>query len=94
MDCKSFTISEGVVKMIVALTLKTAKEYFRMMLWLMMMHHHIKFIRSEILSRKTLTKILNFYFDLDLEHRKKKSDRSRFGLFAKSVAKESLVQEI
>ena len=68
MDCKSFTISEGVVKMIVALTLKTAKEYFRMMLWLMMMHHHIKFIRSEILSRKTLTAVPNLHCDLDLEY--------------------------
>ena len=68
LDCKSFSISGDVVKMIVALTWKIAKEYFRMMLWLMMMHYHIKFIWSEILSRQTLTAVSNLHCDLDLEY--------------------------
>ena len=53
LDCKSFSISEDVVKMIVALTLKIAKENFRMILWLLMMYHHIKFMRSEIIIVQT-----------------------------------------
>jgi len=57
LDCYSFSISEDVVKMIVALTLKVAKEY-----------HHIKFIWSEILSRQILTAVPNLHCDLDLEY--------------------------
>ena len=41
---KSFSISEDIVKMIVALTLKIAKEYFHMILRLKMMYHHVMFI--------------------------------------------------
>ena len=33
-----------------------------------MMHHHIKCIRSEILSRQTLTAVPNLNCDLDLEY--------------------------
>ena len=50
LGCKSFSISENLAKTIVALTLNIAKRYFWMILWLMMMHHHTKFDRSEILS--------------------------------------------
>ena len=53
--------------MIVAVTLKIAREYFCMMVWLMMMHHHIKFIRSEILSGQTITAVPNPHCDLDLQ---------------------------
>ena len=71
LDCKSFSISEDlVVERIVALTLNIAKWCFWMILWLMMMHHHTKFDRSEILSRLTVTKVQNLHCDLDLEHRK------------------------
>ena len=54
LDCKSFSISEDLVETIVALTLNIAIWYFWMVLWLMMMHHHTKFGRSEILSGQTL----------------------------------------
>ena len=50
LGCKSFSISEDLVEMIVALTLNIAKWYFCLILWLMMMHHHTKFDWSEILS--------------------------------------------
>ena len=50
LDCKSFSISENLVETIMALTLNIAKWYFWMILWQMMMHHHTKFDRSEILS--------------------------------------------
>ena len=53
LDCKSVSISEDLVEMIVALTVNIAKQYFWMILWLMMMHHHTKFDRSEILSEQT-----------------------------------------
>ena len=55
MDCKSFSISEDLVEMIVTLTLNIAKWYFWMILWLMMMHHHTKFDWPEILSGQTFT---------------------------------------
>ena len=55
LDCKSFSISEDLVETIVALTLNIAKWYFWMILWLMRMHHHTKFDRSEILSGQTFT---------------------------------------
>ena len=42
LDSKSFSISEDLVETIVALTLNIAKWYFWMILWLMMMHQHIK----------------------------------------------------
>ena len=66
LGCKSFNISEDIVKMIVAL----AKEYFHMILWLMMMHHHIKFIRSEILSGQMFTAAPNLHCDCDPEYSK------------------------
>ena len=68
--CKSLSISKDTVKMIVAVTLKIAKEYFCMMVWLMMMHHHIKFIRSEILSEQAFTAVINLHCDLYLEYSK------------------------
>ena len=70
LDCKSFSISEDLVEMIVALTLNIAKWYFGMILWLMMTHHHTKFDRSEILSGQTFTKVQNLHCDLDLEYSK------------------------
>ena len=70
LDCKSFSISEDLVEMIVALTLNIAKWYFWMILWLMMMHHHTKFDQSEILSRQTFTEFHNLHCDLDLEYSK------------------------
>ena len=69
LDCKSFSISEDLVETIVALTLNIAK-YFWMLLWLMMMHHHTKFDRSEILSGQTFTEVQNLHCDLDLEYSK------------------------
>ena len=41
-----------------------------MILWLMMMHHHTKFDRSEIVSGQTFTKVQNLQYDLDLEYSK------------------------
>ena len=58
-DCKSFSISEDLVETIVALTLYIAKWYFWMILWLMMMPHHTRFDRSEILSGQTFTEAQN-----------------------------------
>ena len=66
LDCKSFSISKDLVETIVALTLNIAK----MILWLMMMHHHTKFDRSEILSGQTFTEVQNFHYDLDLKYNK------------------------
>ena len=40
------------------------------MLWLIMMHHHTKFGRSEILSGQTFTEVQNLHCDLDLEYSK------------------------
>ena len=70
LDCKSFNISEDLVETIVALTLNIAKWYFWIILWLMMMHHHTKFDRSEILSGQTFTEVQNLHCDLDLEYSK------------------------
>ena len=70
LDCKSFSISEELVETIVALTLNITKWYFWMILWLMMMHHHTKFDRSEILSGQTFTEVQNLHCDLDLEYSK------------------------
>ena len=70
LGCKSFSISEELAETIVALTLNIAKWYFWMILWLMMMHHHTKFDRSEILSGKTFIEIQNLHCDLDLEYSK------------------------
>ena len=70
LDCKSFSISEDLVEMIMALTLNIAKWYFWMIFWLMMMHHHTKFDRSEILSGQTFTEVQNLHCDLDLEYSK------------------------
>ena len=64
LDCKSFNISEDLVETIVVLTLNIAKWYFWIILWLMMMHHHIKFDRSEILSGQTFTEVQNLHCDL------------------------------
>ena len=61
LGCKSFSISEDLVEMIVALTLNTAKWYLCMILWLMMMHHHTKFDWSDILSRQTFTEVQNLH---------------------------------
>ena len=36
----------------------------------MMMHHHTKFDRSEILSGQTFTEVQNLQYDLDLEYSK------------------------
>ena len=36
----------------------------------MMMHHHTKFDRSEILSGQTFTEVQNLHYDLDLEYSK------------------------
>ena len=76
LDCISFSISENLVETIVALTLNIAKWYFWMILWLMMMHHHAEFDRSEILSGQTFAEVQNLhcepkfsYCDLDLEDR-------------------------
>ena len=66
----SFSISEDLVEMIVALTLNITKWYFCVILWLMMMPHHTKFDQSEILSRQTFTEVHNFHCDLDLEYSK------------------------
>ena len=41
-----------------------------MIFWLMMMHHHTKFDRSEILSGQTFTEVQNLHWDLDLEYSK------------------------
>ena len=41
-----------------------------MILWLMMMHHHTQFDRSEILSGQTFTEVQNLHCDLDLEYSK------------------------
>ena len=68
LDCKSFSISEDLVETIVALTLNIAKWYFWMILWLIMMHHHTKFDRSEILSGQTFTEVQNLHCDHDLEY--------------------------
>ena len=65
LDCKSFNISEGLVEVIVALTLNIQKWYFWIILWLMMMHHHTKFDWSEILFGQTFTEVQNLYCDLD-----------------------------
>ena len=65
LDCKSFNISEGLVEVIVALTLNIPKWYFWIILWLMMMHHHTKFDWSEILFGQTFTEVQNLYCDLD-----------------------------
>ena len=71
LDCKSFSISEDLVKKtIVALTLNIAKWYFWMILWLMMIHHHTKFDWLEILSGQTVTEVQNLHCDLDLEYSK------------------------
>ena len=70
LDCKSFSISEDLVETIVALTLNITKWYFWMILWLMVMHHHTKFDRLEILSRQTFTEVQNLHCDLDLEYNK------------------------
>ena len=70
LDRKSFSISEDLVEMIVALTLNIAKWYFWMILWLMMMHHHTKFDWTEILSGQTFTEVQNHHCDLDLEYSK------------------------
>ena len=59
LGCKSFSISEDLVETAVAITLNIAKWYFCMILWLMMMHHHTKFDRSEILSGQTFTEVQN-----------------------------------
>ena len=48
------SIFEDLVEMIVALTLKIAK-YFHLILWLMMVHNHTKFNRSQKLSGRTYT---------------------------------------
>ena len=69
-DCKSFSISEDLVEMIVALTLNISKWYFSVILWLMMMHHCVKFDQSEILSGQTFTEIQNLHCDLKFEHSK------------------------
>ena len=37
-----------------------------MILWLMMMHHHTKFDRSEILSEQTFSEVQNLHCDLTL----------------------------
>ena len=68
LDSKSLSISEDLVKTIVALTLNIAKWDFCMILWLMMMHHHTKFDRSELLSGQTFTEVQNLHCDLDLEY--------------------------
>ena len=70
LDCKSFSISEDLVETIVALTLNIAKWYFWVIFWRMMMHHHTKFVRSEILSGQTFTEVQNHHCDLDLEYTK------------------------
>ena len=36
----------------------------------MMMHHHTKFDRSEILSGQTFAEVQNLQYDLDLEYNK------------------------
>ena len=69
LDCKSLSISEDLVEMIVAWTLNIAK-YFWMIVWLMMMHHHTKFDQSERLSGQTFTEVQNLHCDLDLEYSK------------------------
>ena len=56
-DCKTFRVSEDLVETTVAFTLNIAKWFFWMILWLMLMHHHTKFDRSEILSRRTFTEV-------------------------------------
>ena len=96
--CKNFSISEDIVKMIMDLTLKIAKEYFQMILWLMMMHHHVKFIRSEILSGQTFTAVPNLHCDCDLEYRKatfsQDTPANEYARQTKLVAKWSAVQNI
>ena len=70
LDCRSFSISEDLVEMILALTLNIAKQYSWMILWLMMMYHQTKFDRSVILSGQTFTEVENLHCDLDLEYSK------------------------
>ena len=55
------------------MTLKTAKQFFCMTLWLMMLHHHTKFgikmiCGSEDIILTNIHNILNLCCDLDLEH--------------------------
>ena len=38
--------------------------------WLMMMHHHTKFDRSEILSGQPVTEVHSLHCDLDLKYSK------------------------
>ena len=70
LGCKSSSISEDLVETIVALTLNIAKLDFCMILWLMMMRHHTKFDRSEILSGQIFTEVQNLHYDLDHEYNK------------------------
>ncbi len=70
LDYKRFSISEDLVETIVALTLNVSNSYFWMILWLMMMHHHTKIDRSEILSGQKFTEVQNLHCDLDLEYSK------------------------
>ena len=71
LGCKSVSTSEDLIETIVPLTLNRAKLYFCMILWLMMMHHHTKFNRSEILSGQTATRKISSKLTscgIDLEH--------------------------
>ena len=70
LGCKSFSILEDLVETIVPLTLNIAKWCFCRILWLMMMHHHTKSDRSEILSGQTFTEVQNLQYDLHLEYSK------------------------
>ena len=60
LDCKSFSISEDLVKRLLLWPWKIAKLYFWMILWLI----------SEIVSGQRFTEVQNLHFDLDLEYSK------------------------
>ena len=85
LDCKSFSISEDLAETIVALTLNIAKWYFSMILWPMMIDHHTKFDRSEILSGQTFTEVQNLHCDLDLEYSKATFSQRYSSLFTCTV---------
>ena len=98
LDCKSFSISEDLIETI----LNIAKWYFWMILWLMMMHHHTKFDRSERLSGQTFTEVQNFTVTLTLNTAKQPFHKtfqlmnmhSQTKLVAKKISSSEHITEI
>ena len=98
LGCKSSSISEDLVETIVALTLNIAKLDFCMILWLMMMRHHTKFDRSEILSGQIFTEVQNLHYDLTVNTTKQPFHKTlqlmNMHCQTKLVAKKSTVHNI